>query len=257
MNHGYTCPWRAAAPVICARSGDGWAIEQRGSVVDDVLIIFRSADGGRDNRLDDVNGSAGQGTQAHHPAALDSYALSTFRSRRFVRYKNCSFVFAAGLSGMGISDSMVVLMTVVLGVLRQTSGKLMNMNDAQTMPLIGAMCPRSARKRQGGAQREHANEVNQREQSPCPRSICLRMTHEQSVHYSARKSKRAARRLHANTLTANPILGKVLSSAVESSYRCQMSAANFKIAFSRRSLSDAIWTAISFIARSSKSAKMN
>ena len=164
------------------------------SVIDGASIILGSTDRGRRRRLDDVNNSGGQPTQAYHAAALRSRGLmrSAGRSRRFVG--DIRYIFVAV---MRMTGGMFVHMPALVGVLRRSLAKLMNMHHAQT---VGRR-PQPVRKREGDARRKHAKHIGQGEQPPCLQSLRSGQTHEHSVLNLAIRT-RGAGSLRGNAFTA-------------------------------------------------------
>lgn len=109
----------------------------RGRVIGDAPIILGSAYGRRRRRLDDVDNSGGQRTQAYCAAALCSRALvrSVSGSRRFAGDISCIFMVAR-LAEMRITGGMFVHMTAMVAVSRRSFAKPMNMHNAQTVVFV-------------------------------------------------------------------------------------------------------------------------
>ena len=105
----------------------------RGRVIGDAPIILGSICGRRRRRLDDVDNSGWQRTQACRTAALRSRGLMRFVSwsRRLPGDMPC-VVVAIGLAEVRMSGGVFVHMTAVVGVLRRSFA-----NNALTVVSIG------------------------------------------------------------------------------------------------------------------------
>lgn len=156
----------------------------RGRVIGDAPIILGKIDGRRHRRLDDIDNSGGQRTQAYRAAALRSRGLMRPVSdgRLFVGDIRCIFM-VAGLAEMRNTGGMFVHMTAMVAVLRRAFARPMNVHNALTV-VFGRKTGQRAqpvRKREGDARRKNAKHIDQGEQPPCLQSLRSRQTQKHPV----------------------------------------------------------------------------
>lgn len=158
----------------------------RGRVIGDAPIILGNIDGRRHRRLDDIDNSGGQRTQAYRAAALCSRGLMrpVSGSGRFVGDIRCIFM-VAGLAEMRITGGMFVHMTAMVAV-RRAFAKHMNVHNALTVVVVRKTGQRAqpVRKREGDARRKNAKHINQGKQPPCLQSLRSRQPHKHPVTVS-------------------------------------------------------------------------